>query len=170
VAESGQAVQRITELMSGVSREASASGKQAGTLRGHADAVAEDVLALRSALVHTVRTATTEADRRLETRVPVDVHCSVNLDGATGANAARMVDVSLHGAAINLDVGNGASVGQLGSLVLTHAGNARARFEVRATQPSGRVSVRFVDAGTEPAFEAAIKRMVDLPATTRQAG
>jgi methyl-accepting chemotaxis protein/aerotaxis receptor len=169
VAESGEAVHRITELMAGVSREASASGEQAEQLRGNASAVADDVVALRAVLVRTVRTATVEADRRVEPRVPVELACSVDLGQGGSLVAARLLDISVHGAAIETDGGGGAAVGQHGSVVLTHAGNGRARFEVRRVETSGRVHVRFLDGEVEPAFAAAVRQLVEGQGTPQQA-
>ncbi len=162
VAESGEAVQQITELMAGVSREADTSGKQAELLRTHAGAVADDVAALRTTMVQTVRTASTEADRRMEPRVEVDVACSVSLDGRGAPLAARLLDISLLGAAIDAGPGHGVADGQQGSLALTGAGNGRAKFEVRSAEASGRLGLRFADDGLEPAFEAAVRRMLDV--------
>ena len=81
VAESGEAVQRITGLMAAVSREAQTSGSHAEAVRSHAGAVADDVVTLRTTMVQTVRTATTEADRRMEPRVDVDLACTISVDG-----------------------------------------------------------------------------------------
>nr|WP_294503189.1 methyl-accepting chemotaxis protein [uncultured Rhodopila sp.] len=164
VAESGEAVQQITELMAGVSREAGHSGEQAKLLREHAGAVADDVAALRTAMVQTVRTASTEADRRIQPRVEVDVACSVSLDGGLTPLAVRLLDISLVGAAIDAGRDHGVSEGRLGSLTLTGAGNGRAKFEVRAVDASGRLGLRFLDGGIEPAFEAAVRRMLDVTA------
>jgi methyl-accepting chemotaxis protein/aerotaxis receptor len=160
VAESGEAVMRITELMAAVSREANVTGEQADQLRGNAGAVAEDVVALRSTLIHTVRTATVEANRRSEPRFPVELACSVKLDGSTAPFMARMHDISLHGAAIDLDRGTVVTVGQHGSLGLTQAGNGRAGFVVRAVEPSGRVHVRLIDHEIDAAFRAAQQPLV----------
>ena len=169
VAESGEAVQRITELMAEVSREASASGGQAGQLRDNAGAVADDVVALRAALIRTVRTATVEADRRLEPRIPVDLPCSISLGNNAALVAARLDDVSLHGAAIDVEGGGGVPVGQQGSLVLTQAGGGRARFEVLTVEARGRIHVRFRDGEADPAFEAAVRTLVEKGSAPRKA-
>jgi hypothetical protein len=169
VAESGEAVYRITELMAEVSREASASGGQAGQLRDNAGAVADDVVALRAALIRTIRTATVEADRRLEPRIQVDLPCSVSLGNNAAPVAAHLNDISLHGAAIDVEGGGGVPVGQHGSLVLTQAGGGRARFEVRTVEAFGRLHVRFRDGEAEPAFEAAVRTLVESGSVPRKA-
>ena len=89
VAESSEAVQRIVGLMAEVSREATSAGEQAQQLRRNAGTVADDVAALRTVVVRTVRTATVEADRRMEPRVPVDVGCSVDLDTGGGIDGGQ---------------------------------------------------------------------------------
>ena len=161
VAESGEAVQRITELIGEVTREANTTGQQADKLRDNAGAVASEVAALRTALVHTVRTATREADRRLEQRVAVDVPCSISF-GATGAMLpARLRDISIHGAGLTIDPTRAsaidptrasaidptraAAVGKPGHLILTQSGNARAPFEVRTIGDAGHLHVRFIE-------------------------
>jgi methyl-accepting chemotaxis protein/aerotaxis receptor len=169
VAESGEAVQQITELMAGVSREASHSGEQAKLLREHAGAVAHDVAALRTTMVKTVRTASMEADRRIELRVEVDVACSISLGEAGAPLAARLRDISLQGAAVEAGDGHGASEGQQGSLTLAGAAAGRAKFEVRSVEPPGRLHLRFLEGGMEPPMEAAIRRMLDVPGRIRAA-
>jgi hypothetical protein len=170
VAESGEAVQRITELMAGVSREAGTSGTQAENLRSHAGAVADDVVALRKAVVHTVRTATKEADRRVEPRAGIDIGCSFRPGEGGSAIAARLLDISMQGAAIDAGAGHGAFQGQRGCLALTEAGNVRAECEVASAEPSGRVRLRFVDGEMEPGFAAAVRRMLDRAGTVKLAG
>jgi methyl-accepting chemotaxis protein/aerotaxis receptor len=161
VAESGEAVLRITELMKEVSREANVTGQQAGLLRSNAGAVADDVTDLRTALVRTVRTATREADRRMEPRVAVDVACAVNRDGGGTSIPARIHDISANGATIDIGDSSSWSDGQHGGLILTQAGNAGGLFEVRSIQPPGLLHVRFVDANAEPSFALAVERLLD---------
>ena len=137
VAESGEAMLRITGLMAVVSREANTTVELAGQLRGNSGAVADDVASLRTALVHTVRTATVEADRRLEPRVTVDVACSLSLDGGWAAVPGRICDVSTGGATVEVVVTPDSVAGQTGRLVLTHSGGAGAQFEVRSIDSPG---------------------------------
>jgi aerotaxis receptor len=160
VAESGDAMQRITRLMADVSQEASATGEQAGQLRGNANAVAEDVLALRTTLVRTVRTATVEADRRLEPRADVDVACEVRLDGGRGSLPGRLRDVSNHGATCEIDAAELVTPGQFGRLSLRSDNQAGAQFEVRSVDGTGRLHVRFQDGKMDPVFAAAVARML----------
>jgi PAS domain S-box-containing protein len=160
VAESGEAVQRITGLMGEVSREAGATGDQVGQLRVNAGAVVEEVQALRAALVRTVRTATAEADRRLDRRVAVDVACSVTLAGAGSPINGRLRDLSAHGAFIEIETAVTPAPGETGSLSLPHAGKARAQFEVRAAGAPGELHVRFLDGKMDPELTAEIAHLI----------
>ena len=87
ITESGVAVQEVTTRISEVSGEARATGAQAAELREVSGKVAEDIAALRSALVRTVRTATTDADRRLEERVTVNEFLHGAVRGGRWANS-----------------------------------------------------------------------------------
>ena len=160
VTASSEAVQRIVGLMADVSREANSTGDQAQQLRRNAGAVADDVAALRTVVVRTVRTATVDADRRMEARVAVEVGCSVDLDSGGGSMAGKVTDVSMHGATIDLGVTMTVPPGTDGTLVLTRAGNGRSRITVRSSEDNGRIHVRFADSGADAAFEAAVRRLV----------
>ncbi len=159
VGESGEAVQRITELMNEVTREADSTGHKASQLRDNAGAVADDVAALRTTLVQTVRTATKEADRRLEHRVPVDVPCSVRLAADGAMVSGRLTDLSSQGASVTIDPALDIAVGTLGHLVLTQSGNTGGPFEVR-TVGKGHLHVRFNEGNRDPAFGAAVSRLI----------
>jgi aerotaxis receptor len=161
VAESGEAMLRITGLMAEVSREANSAGEQAGHLLGDAGAVADDVVALRAALVRTVRTATTEADRRLEPRVTVDVACSVALDAGAATVPGRLRDLSSKGATIEIATVEGVPTGKVGEIILPDAGHVRAQFEVRSTALPGQLHVRFMEETVDAAFAATVSRLMD---------
>ena len=160
VAESGQAVLRITGLMAEVSRQARSSGEKAEQLRGNASAVANDVADLRTSLVRTVRTASAEANRRQEARVAVDIGCSLTLDGRAGDLPGRIRDISRHGASIDRRDTSFIRIGDGGDMVLTEAGNGRTRFAIQAVDPSGRLHVRFLDGAADRAFAAAVDRLM----------
>jgi hypothetical protein len=168
VAASGEAMLRITGLISEVSLEAVSAGEQAEHVLGNVGAVADDVASLRTALVRTVRTATTEADRRLETRVAVDVKCSVALHAGGPAVAGRLQDLSFKGATIEIASTDGIEVGHLGQVILPHAHNAQARFEVRSMVHPGHLHVRFVEGKTDGAFAAEITRLIQGAGSTSQ--
>jgi aerotaxis receptor len=166
VAESGEAMLRITELMAEVSREASSTGEQAGHLRGNAAAVADDVVALRVALVRTVRTATTEADRRSEARVMVAEACSISLQVGAALIPGRLIEVSSKGGTVQIEPANDIPVGHTGTLVLTRAANARTQFEIRSIAPPGHLHVRFQEDQANPEFTKAISRMIETAGAT----
>jgi hypothetical protein len=158
-AESGEAMLRITGLMTEVSREANSTGEQAGQLLGNAGAVADDVVSLRSSLVHTVRTATAEADRLADAQVVVDVTCSLNLGGTTVLG--RLRDLSTRGATIEMAAVDGIAAGGSGQITLSNARNAQARFEVRSVEAPRHLHVRFMAGTVAPAFHAAITRLME---------
>jgi methyl-accepting chemotaxis protein/aerotaxis receptor len=164
VAESGTAVQEVTSRIAEVSTEATGTGQQAGRLRVDAGAVASDIATLRGALVRTVRTATVEADRRVEPRVVVSEPCTVTLDADGRRRAGTLSDVSLHGASIEAGDCSG-SQGQLGTLTLERHGGAQARFDVHAHDPGGRLHVRFVEAEVTPAFKEALRTLIGRTAS-----
>jgi methyl-accepting chemotaxis protein/aerotaxis receptor len=178
VAESGSAVQEVTARIGEVSREATDAGQQAGRLRVDAGAVAEEIATLRGALVRTVRTATTEADRRLDKRAASDVPCMFTLIGAPGTGVAgsgdaagrggvagTIMDVSVHGMLIAA-APCGAAAGQRGTLVLQRRTDARTSFEVRAVDPDGHVHIRYESGTLSPAFTAEVTAMIARAART----
>jgi aerotaxis receptor len=169
VAESSQAVQRITDLMAEVASEATAAGQQVGDLRANAGVVADDVAALRTVLVQTVRTASKEADRRVQSRVVVDIACAVDLAGRSGTIPGRLCDVSPHGASIDVDATRAAEAGTTGNLILTHAGDARARFTIRSVGPPGRLHVAFDANDLQTAFTSAVARLMEAGKRTVRA-
>ena len=106
ITESGSAVQEVTTRIAEVSAEARTTGEQAAQLRATSDQVAGDIAVLRGALVRTVRTATVEADRRLEVRTVLDEPCmSVTFGIGVRRIAGTLTDVSHGGAAIKLSDG-----------------------------------------------------------------
>jgi aerotaxis receptor len=155
VVESGAAVQEVTSRIADVSRDAEAAGQQAAHLRNDSGAVATDIAALRGVLVRTVRTATTDADRRLEPRVTVDQRCTVTLGAGVVSVPAVLRDLSHAGGAVEAAQGRGA-IGDVGALTLDHPAGARTRFAVRSIGPNGIMHVRFDVAAMEPAFKQAV--------------
>lgn len=165
VAESGAAVQEVTSRIAEVSDEAQTTGSQAGELRAISDKVATDIARLRGALVRTVRTATTEADRRLEKRATVSESCTLTLSGGQPI-AGTLCDLSHGGAAIQAS-GGSAAIGDQGTVVLARHAGATARCEVRAVDHEGVIHVKF--ASMEPAFERAVQALLEPPREARRA-
>jgi aerotaxis receptor len=158
VAESGSAVQEVTTRISEVSNEAAATGQQAGQLRVASGLVAEEIASLRGALVRTVRTATTDADRRLDARIAVNEPCTVILDTDRAELAGTVCDASPGGAAIRTDPCR-AVPGDAGTLVLLRRNGARTRFSIRAIASDGRLHLQFETANMSDGFKAAIEAM-----------
>ncbi len=166
IAESGSAVQEVTTRIAEVSAEARTTGDQAVQLRATSDQVAADIAVLRGTLVHTVRTATVEADRRTEERAVLDEPCTLTFGNGQSRIAATLGDVSHGGAAIKLSGGVQAG-SEHGTVVLERRGGVRARFEVRSTDSDGRLHVRFVE--PEPAFELVLETLLAAPREARRA-
>jgi methyl-accepting chemotaxis protein len=159
VAQSSGAVQEVTQRIAEVSNEATMVGRQSGKLRSDAGEIAGDITALRGAMVRTVRTASAEADRRLERRIPTSEDCTL-LDGQSGARIpGTLCDVSARGAAVSIAAEHAAPSGHV-TLVLDRRGGARAGAAVHAASPDGRVHLEFDEQGVEAAFTAAIQTMI----------
>ena len=166
VAESGAAVQEVTVRIAEVSSDAQATGDQATHLRATAGKVADDIAVLRGALVRTVRTATTEADRRLEVRTAVVEACTLTFGSDARPMAGSLCDLSHGGAAVTL-VGGGRATGNHGTIVLDRHRGARAQFDVRSTNRDGSIHVQF--GAIEPAFEQALSTLLGPRREARQA-
>jgi aerotaxis receptor len=166
VTESGADVQEVTNRIAEVSDEARMTGEQAVKLRATSNKVAGDIALLRGALVHTVRTATTEADRRLEPRTVLEEPCSVAFGAETERFAGVLSDISHGGAAIAL-TNAGDAIGEHGTVMLERRGGARASFDVRTTDAEGRLHVRFTK--LEPAFEQTLDSLLAAPLAARRA-
>ncbi len=83
---------RITE----VSAEAEQTERHAISVRENAAALEEAVAELRHAIIRVVRTSTTDVDRRLAPRYPVDLPCRLRVAG--GMHEVRLADLSVIGA------------------------------------------------------------------------
>jgi aerotaxis receptor len=163
VAESGTAVQEVTTRIAEVSREAAATGQQAGKLRLASGAVSDDIAALRSALVRTIRTATADADRRLQKRVGISEPCTLTLNaGAPGARQGRIagtiLDLSPHGALIATDP-CGATFGHRGLVTLDRHADAQTGFDIRAVEDDGRLHVQFEQGTATPSFTQIVETL-----------
>ena len=139
------------------------TGEQAAQLRAVSGTVAGDITLLRGALVRTVRTATTEADRRQVARAVLDEPCSVTFDGEVTRIAARLRDLSHGGAAVVLSEG-AHGTGASGTLTLERHGGARVRFDVRGRDHDGHLHVQFNT--PDQAFERALRTL--LPSAPRE--
>jgi PAS domain S-box-containing protein len=165
VTESSAAAQAVSERITEVSRDAAISRQRADSIRTGSAAVAGSISALRSTLVRTIRTATTDADRRMQARTTVDEDCTVVWQG--GTCQGQLTDVSTSGA--RLAIAETIPVGGSGLLRLAQgSGDATAGFAVQSTYPGGSLGILYDQGAISPAFAAAIRRLVD-PATGRAA-
>ncbi|KAA5609464.1 HAMP domain-containing protein [Rhodovastum atsumiense] len=110
-----QMSQRGTDLVS----EADATGGHATGLDEGTQGLARSVAELTQSVVRVVRTATSEVDRRRETRLPVNLACRVAL-GTGPEQTGRLVDLSRSGARL-VGVAE-AAAGARGRLSLAEAG------------------------------------------------
>ena len=83
---------RITE----VSAEVEQTERHAISVRENATALEEAVAELRHTIIRVVRTSTTDVDRRLAPRDPVDLPCRLRVAG--GMHEVRLADLSVTGA------------------------------------------------------------------------
>jgi hypothetical protein len=138
VAETASAATDMNNRITEVSAEAEHTERHALSVRENATALELAVAELRHAVVRVVRTSTTEVDRRLATRHPIDLPCRIGADGAT--HDARLVDLSESGARIE-----GAprlAAGSRGTLSLD-ALPALVPFGVRTLDHRGDLHVQF---------------------------
>jgi aerotaxis receptor len=167
VAESSNAVQEVTARIGEVSGEASDVGAQAGRLRGDSGGVATDIAALRSALVRTVRTATADADRRLERRIGLHDPCTVTIDGGGQTVAGTVLDISRGGASIDVP-GMTATIGQHGTVSFTRHADARARFSVLSSESNGHLHLQFDQGSQSRGLDELIQKLSHTEANAGQ--
>ncbi len=92
VGESASAAREVTESIQRVSSEAESTGTCAAQVRSVAVAVHDAIEKLRREIVRSVRTATTDVDRRASARRPVTEMATVRAGNRSGS--ARTIDVS----------------------------------------------------------------------------
>ena len=122
----------------GIARRANDRANRRASLRATSGAVAGDIAVLRGALVRTVRTATAEADRRLEPRAAVDEPCTLAFGVGAGAGARHAArSVARRRGDRGWRDAQAAAGDRRQSDAGTPGGAARTRFEVR-TDRCGR--------------------------------
>ncbi len=165
VTETATAAQQVADSIAEVSRDAVSVGDQAGHMRQGSSALASNVETLRTTVVRVVRTATADAERRMQSRIIVDEPCTVQTQ--TGARRkARVRNLSLGGAW--LTEWDGPLDGQA-TLTLDQAGNdATAPFIVRSRESNGDLHVEFQAEGRSPSFQRHLERILGR-AGTREA-
>jgi len=99
VTETAGAADEMTTRTTEVSAEASETGRQAVEVRENATGLSNAMEDLRHTVIRTVRTSTTEVDRRGGMRMAVDLACRLMVEGQT--HRARVVDLSSSGAQVH---------------------------------------------------------------------
>jgi len=99
VSETASAANEMTGRATEVTTEAEQTGKHAADVRENAAALNSAVRDLRHAVIHVVRTSTTEVDRRRAIRHQVDLPCRLSLPGQAPCTA-RVTDISEGGASV----------------------------------------------------------------------
>ncbi len=138
VTETAAAAGDMSNRIQEVSAEAEQTERHALSVRENASALELAVADLRHAVIRVVRTSTTEVDRRLATRHPIDRPCRISAAGAT--HDARLADLSVSGA--NVDGGPALPEGSGGSLILD---GISLPFVVRTVDHRGSLHVQFDD-------------------------
>jgi c-di-GMP-binding flagellar brake protein YcgR len=137
-------------------------------LRTQSGRIAEDIAMLSGAVVHTIRTASTDADRRTEERVETKEPCSILPGGGGAPVRATIRNLSNGGAAIVPD--NGSRLAEAhGTVVFDRRGGARVRFDVRAVDASGVLHVQFDRASITAEAERAIRSVLEAAAGRQEA-
>jgi methyl-accepting chemotaxis protein len=138
VTETEAAARDMGERITEVSAEAEQTERHAVAVRENAAALELAVAELRHAVIHVVRTSTTEVNRRRATRHPVDLPCRLNMAG--GTYEARVTDLSESGAQLcdvpQLEAGGGGTI-SLDGLAIPLS------FAVRSTDHRGALHVEF---------------------------
>lgn len=98
VTETASAANEMTQRTQDVSVEATQTGKQAAEVREGATALDTAVSELRRSVIRVVRTSTSEVDRRLAERHPVDIPCRLSIGGVW--STAKVADLSERGAMV----------------------------------------------------------------------
>ena len=100
VSETATAANEMTRRIEEVSAEAVQTGGRSARVRDDTAALNEMVAELRRTVIRTVRTSTTEVDRRLTERSPTTVRCRVTVVGGA-THVGQTADLSRGGAAIS---------------------------------------------------------------------
>ncbi len=97
ISESASAAREVSTKIALVSRDADSVNERATEMRQAISSVSSNLSSLQSVLVRTVRSSTTEVDRRLSKRHTTDLEVTVT-DSKNCAHATTLVDISEGGA------------------------------------------------------------------------
>jgi PAS domain S-box-containing protein len=165
VAQGSIAMQHVAERITDVSRDAAVTRESAHGIRDGSVAVADSISALRSSIIRTIRTASNEADRRIEHRISTDQPCVVEFNGTR--HRARLLDISHAGGRLMLQ--ERMPVGGRGTLFLDTrqsdlGTSTTASFAVRSSHPDGSIGVAFEENGLSPGFAHALALLIGAEA------
>jgi len=153
VTETAAAASDMSTRIQEVSVEAEQTERHALSVRENASALELAVAELRHAVIRVVRTSTSEVDRRLAARHPIDLPCRISVAGAM--HEARLADLSLSGA--NVDGAPALPEGSGGSLILD---GVSVPFLVRTVDHRGSLHVQFEDNDTvRPVVAGLLERL-----------
>jgi methyl-accepting chemotaxis protein len=97
VAETAEAVNRMSSMNVNVAREAELAGRHAHEVSETTKTLDRSVIALKESMVRSVHTSTQEVNRRKSTRYETNLPCKVEFDGR-GGQTARIANLSEGGA------------------------------------------------------------------------
>ena len=157
VTHNNESVQVVTRRIGEVSRDATTSRQNAETIRDGTASVAESITELRTAIVKTIRTATADADRRMQKRVAVDEACTLVFQGTR--HEARIIDISATGARLKL--AQALPPGCKANLVLARdGGDCSVMIETVAARSDGSLGVAFDTAAMSAGFSRSLSRLI----------
>jgi methyl-accepting chemotaxis protein len=155
VTQTAAAANEMTSRVAAVSTEADQTGRHAAKVADNTARVKDAVEQLKRRVIQVVRTSTSEADRRRETRFPVALRCRLTVAG-TDPCTVTATDISEGGACLR--DGPPMRSGVRGTLELDTV-NFPVPFIVRATDDQ-ESHVRFeLDAPSQAAFRALVPRL-----------
>ncbi len=161
VAATTMAGREVSDRISEVSQEAEATGGRAGAMRDAAEGVAEQMGSLHSNIVQVVRTASADADRRVNARYPAREPCTLVLGQAR--HAARLLNISKGGALVSC--ADALPAGASAMLVLDREGAASTAVRVLEHKAEdGTLRLAFAGDAMAPNFAAALDRMMSAAA------
>ncbi len=146
----------VSSRIAAVSIEAGNTNQQAEAMRRATAAVAEQMSGMQRSIVQVVRTASADADRRLNARYPAEEPCTLVL--GDGRHPAQLVNISRGGALVTCAARP--PVGSMVTLVMDRQGGASVPARVLEGSPqAGTVRMAFEEAAITPAFASALRSL-----------
>ena len=156
VTQTGEAAQEVSVRIAEVSADATLTGTQATLVRTGTHSIADVIAALDANIIRAIRTATDDADRRLQQRHTIDRPCALAVGGVR--REARLRDISRGGARID-----GLRDTQIGARCTLFADSLGPDCRTDATamdfDEMGSMCIQFVEGTISPALTAALDRL-----------